>query len=476
MRVWTGLRTFLALALVMLGAGMLRAGVAEPGSPVGLQATWKGPIGPASTRYLTKAIAEAEARSARLLIFELDTPGGLVTSMRDMISAILTSPIPVVGYVSPPGAHAASAGTYIIYACHVAAMAPGTNIGAATPIQLGGPFPSMPERKDETDGKKQESDGAKGEAAKDGAEKPEDQKQDDAPKDASSAKAVNDAVAFLKSLAELRNRNADWAEDAVRKASSLSANEALAQNVIDVVAADMPTLLKSIDGRRVSVGDSETALETGALRIERFEPTPLIRFLALITDPNIALILMLIGIYGLIFEFANPGTIGPGIIGTISLILGLFALNQLPLDYAGLALLLLGLALMVAEAFTPTLGVLGVGGLAAFVIGSVLLIDTDVPAFRISWSVIATMAAASFGLLTLLLAYVWREQRRAVVTGPAAVAGHEVQVIDWSGDGGHVWFNGERWQACGMRGLAPGDTAVVDRMEGLTLVLRDGAS
>jgi membrane-bound serine protease (ClpP class) len=464
------MRAVLCAFLVTVGGVLLGSGFgrSESAEPVALLATWKGPIGPASTRYLIKAIEKAEERSARLLILELDTPGGLVTSMREMISAILGARFPIIGFVAPPGAHAASAGTYIIYACQVAAMAPGTNIGAATPIQLGGSFPGLPERKDDTDGKKPAGDADKDGNASDHGDKPA------APEDAGSAKAVNDAVAFIRSLAEIRHRNAEWAEAAVRQASSLSASDALKKNVVDVVAEDVPALLRAVNGRTVSVGDRKVTLETGGLAVERFAPSALIEFLALVTDPNIALILMLIGVYGLFFEFANPGTVGPGVVGTISLILGLFALNQLPIDYAGLALLFVGLGLMVAEALTPTFGVLGAGGVVAFVIGAVLLIDTDVPAFRISWSVIGTMAATSFAFLTLLLAYVWRSQRQAVVTGQDAVTGAPAQIIDWTAGEGHVWFNGERWQACGPQHLGPGDVAIVDRMEGLTLVLRDG--
>mgnify|MGYP001350183467 CR=1 FL=1 len=469
---WKSVLAYIVLGAFWLVTGAMPFGghddgMAVDGPRLGVVTAWKGPIGPASTAYLENAITHVEKKNAHVLIFQLDTPGGLATSMRDMISAILESSVPIVGYVAPPGAHAASAGTYIIYATHLAAMAPGTNIGAATPVQLGGGFPGSPSRKDETPKEKS----GKSDPSQSGEKNDESTREQTGTNEPHAAKAVNDAIAFIRSLAELRNRNADWAESAVRNAASMSANEALEKQVVEVVASDISALLKAIDGRAVMMGDRQVRLETSTLSLERLEPTPLIRLLAFLTDPNVALILMLIGIYGLIFEFANPGTLGPGIIGAICLVLGLYALNQLPIDYAGLALILLGLAFMVAEAFTPTFGVLGLGGAIAFVVGAILLIDTDVPAFQLSWSVIAGTALASFATLTLLLTYVWRSQRRPVVSGREELKGARAEVIDWSGDSGHVWLHGELWQARGDNALNPGDIVVVDHLDGLTLVL-----
>ena len=433
---------------------------------VALLADLNGVIGPASVRYVGKAIEAAEERRAEILILRIDTPGGLETSMREMIADILASPIPVIGFVAPPGARAASAGTYIMYATHVAAMAPGTNLGAATPIQIGGgglpgvPSPEEDEEKPEENGPS-EDDGSR---------------QQTQPSTAAERKAVNDAVAFIRSLAELRGRNVEWAEEAVRQGASLSANQALERDVIDVLAADVDDLLQSIDGKSITVGRAERTLSTEGLTVVPVEPDFLTNALGIFANPNVALILMMIGIYGLIFEFANPGTIGPGIVGAICLVLGLYALNQLPLDYAGLALLLFGIALMVAEAFTPAFGVLGTGGLIAFIIGATMLIDTDIPAFQISWTVIAGTALLSGAILILLLGYVWRTYRRPASSGAERLVGSEVEVLDWSRGEGHVWAEGERWNARADTSFKMGEKARVQTLDGITLVIAPLAS
>jgi membrane-bound serine protease (ClpP class) len=414
-----------------------------------------GAIGPATARHVKDGLALAQRRRAEVVILRLATPGGLASSMREIITDILASPVPVVGYVGPSGAQAASAGTYILYATHVAAMAPGTNIGAATPVQLGG-LPGLPER-----GK----DGDK----KDGSDRPA------PPADAMAAKATNDAAALIRSLAELRGRNADWGEQAVREAASLSANAALAKGAVDLVADSAADLLDRIDGREVQIAGKPHRLATRGLPVEVIERSWLARLLAVITDPNVAVILMLIGIYGLIFEFSSPGAVAPGVIGGICLVLGLYALNTLPVDYTGLALMLLGIGFLVAEAFTPTV-VLGLGGLVAFILGAAMLIDTGAPEFRLSWGVIGGAAAASAGLFTFLLGSVWRSRRRPVRSGREAIIGAPVEVLDWSGETGHVLASGERWQARGPRALARGDSAQVTGVDGLTLVVRSGAA
>jgi membrane-bound serine protease (ClpP class) len=360
---------------------------------------------------------------------------------------VLASPVPVIGFVAPAGAHAASAGTYILYATHVAAMAPGTNLGAATPVQIGGPLaPSAPEPEKDKNGDRS----ARGS------------------KDAMTAKATNDAVAFIRSLAELRHRNADWAEAAVRQADSLSALAALDKGVIDVVARTPEELLTRIDGREVEVSGQQRRLSTKDLPIRPDEPGWLIRLLAVITDPNVAFILMLVGVYGLIFEFSSPGAVVPGVIGAICLVLGLYALNMLPVDYTGLALMLLGLAFLIAEAFNPTV-VLGLGGLVAFLLGAMMLIDTDAPEFQLSWKVVAGALAASIGLLTLTLGYVWRTRHQPLRTGASAMLGQPAEVLDWSGQEGHVLAVGERWQAHAPQALAPGERVRITGIEGLTL-------
>jgi membrane-bound serine protease (ClpP class) len=415
-----------------------------------------GAVGPASVRHITNAIRDAQQdRSVELIILRMNTPGGLVTSMREMISAIIGSRVPIVGYVAPSGARAASAGTYILYATNIAAMAPGTNVGAATPISLGAPgLPGgAPEK---NDGKNDESKHSDEETAK--------------------AKAMNDAVAFIRSLAELRGRNVKWAEQAVRKAVSISANEALKLGVIDIIADDVDNLLAAVDGFKVMIGKTEHTLATKGLTVKQVEPDTLTDVLGIITDPNIALILMMIGIYGLIFEFfAAPGSYGPGIVGAICLVLGLYALNQLPFNYAGLALLLIGTVCMIAEAFTPTFGVLGAGGIIAFVLGAAFLFDTDVPGFRLSWTVIGALAIASGLMLTVLLGYVWRTMRRPLAGGELGLVGRTAQVIDWSGTAGHVFVHGERWAARSHEPLNVGQSVEVLSLDGLTLVVTASA-
>jgi membrane-bound serine protease (ClpP class) len=458
------LRRLVPAAIALAGAawGQAPDGAAQR---VALVAAIEGAIGPAAVRHVEKAIEATGEQGAEVLIVRLDTPGGLADSMREIIVAILASPTPVVGFVAPPGAHAASAGTYILYATHVAAMAPGTNLGAATPVQIGG-LPGLP-REDEKPA------GAPDEGRRT-APPP--------PADAMSAKAINDAVAYIRSLAELRGRNADWAERAVRDAASLSAGEALKLRVIDLMADDPRALLAAIDGRTVELAGVERRLATAGLTVEPFEPDALTRGLGLLSNPNVAFLLMLIGIYGLIFEFSNPGIFAPGVIGVICLVLGLYALNQLPLDYAGLALLGLGIAFMAAEAFTPTFGALGLGGLVAFVIGAAMLVDTDVPAFRVSWWAIGGAAALSGAFLILLLRYVLQTHRRPPVTGAARLVGAEARVLDWADGTGHVWAEGERWSARGDADLVAGAPARVRQIDGLTLVVgraadaRDGGA
>ncbi|WP_218961149.1 NfeD family protein [Ruegeria sediminis] len=426
----------------------------------------EGPIGPATVHHVERVLRYSKDQPTEAVVLKLNTPGGLADAMREIISEILVSPVPVITYVAPPGAHAASAGTYILYASHVAAMAPGTNLGAATPVAIGGlpeGFPGQPPKDPEKDGE---------EAAE---ETPADPL---APKDAMTAKATNDAVALIRSLAEIHGRNADWAESAVRQAKSLSAVQALELDVIDLIAADLDALMRDVDGRSVVMGETTERLATKGLPVELVEMDVVTRILSVLSNPNVALVLMMMGIYGLIFEFWNPGAVVPGVVGAICLTLGLYALNQLPLNYAGLALLGLGVAFMVAEAFSPSFGVLGVGGIVAFSIGAAMLVDTDVPAYRISWWLIATMALLSASVLAVLLGYTIRTYRRQPVSGSARMLGAEARVLDWSGGAGFVWVEGERWQAQGPPGLQPGGNVRVRGIDGLTLIVeadvRDG--
>lgn len=444
--------TFARMAL--LAAAFVAAAVLSPSSSAGservaLSVAIDGAIGPASTRQLEEALDVAAKRDAEVLILQLDTPGGLVTSMREMIADILASPVPVIGYVAPAGGHAASAGTYILYATHVAAMAPGTNLGAATPVEMGG-LPSLP-----------------------GGDKEKDQKDATGRPagDAMMAKVTNDAVALIRSLAELRGRNGDWGEKAVREAASLSANAALQEHVIDFVARDTTELLQKADGRTVDVAGKKQVLATKGLPVETLEPGWFIRLLSVITDPNVAIILMLVGVYGIIFEFTSPGAVAPGVVGTICLVLGLYALNLLPINYTGLALMLLGVAFLAVEAFNPTV-VLGLGGVAAFLLGSAMLLKVEGPGFAMSWAVIGPAAALTLGLALLTGTYVWAARRNPPRVGGEAMRGLPVEILDWQGGEGHVLALGERWRARADESVAPGDSAEVTDVSDLVLTVR----
>lgn len=420
-----------------------------------------GAIGVGTSDYLRRALEQAQAEGVVLVVLRLDTPGGLVTSMREIIKMLLATEVPVVTYVAPSGARAASAGTYIVYASHVAAMAPGTNLGAATPVRMGGPpgMPSQPAPR------------------RDGDKKGEDGEDDKAPLPgtAMERKIINDSVAYIRSLAYMRGRNADWAEKAVREAVSLPADDALKENVIDLIADDLDDLLAKLDGRSVKIGDKELRLETADIGVVEIAPDWRAQFLAVITDPSIAYILMMIGIYGIIFEFWNPGFVLPGVLGAISLLLGLGALSVLPINYAGLALMLLGIGFMVAEAFTPSVGVLGIGGLVAFVIGSIFLIDTGVPEMAISWPLIAAASATTGGFMMLVVGAALKARTSPVVSGVEDMIGDPARVVEWAEDGGRVRFRGELWNARAAVPLAPGRQVRVRGLDGLTLIVEPDA-
>ena len=429
------------------------------GAPAAVVLDIKGPIGPATTDYIQRSRDTARKLGATLLILRLDTPGGLDMAMRDIVREILASDIPIVAYVAPSGARAASAGTYILYASHVAAMAPATSIGAATPVRIGGVPSPTPER--EKKGKERGEEKEKGEGDDDAPE----------PRDTLERKTVNDAVAFIRGLAELRERNVDWAERAVRRAATLTARQALESKVIEIVASDVENLVDRLDGRTVKVLGDARKLQTRDLRIVMLEPDWRTQLLGVLTDPNIAYVLMLIGIYGLIYEFVSPGTLFPGVAGGICLLLALFAFQALPINYAGLALIGLGLAFMVAEAFLPSVGALGIGGLIAFVIGSLMLFDTDVPEFTLSWPVVGVVtlatAAGMLALLTLALA----GRRRPVVSGREGMVGLPGTVIAADEGTPRVRVQGEVWRARSASPLHPGQTVRMVAMDGLTLVV-----
>ncbi|MBX3649521.1 MAG: nodulation protein NfeD [Rhodocyclaceae bacterium] len=413
----------------------------------------RGAISPASAAYFLRALDEAQKAKADLLVLKLDTPGGLDSAMREMIRGILASPVPVATFVSPSGARAASAGTYILYASHVAAMAPGTNLGAATPVAIG-----------------IGGDAGKPAGNKDKAEK--EKGGDSAPLgSAMEKKAVHDAAAYIRSLAQLRERNAEWAERAVRQAESLSADEAVKLKVADFVAADLPDLLRQADGRRVKLAAGEATLALAGAVVTDVAPNWKETLLAAIADPNIALILMMIGVYGLLFEFYSPGFGVAGIIGAISLLLALYALAMLPINATGALLLLLGIALMATEAFVPSFGAFGIGGIVAFVAGSLMLIDGDLPGLEISLAFVVPLAATSALTLFGIGAFALRAQRRPAVSGVEAMAGGTAEALEDFEREGWVRAFGERWHARSDTPLVRGAQARIVKVEGLTLVV-----
>jgi membrane-bound serine protease (ClpP class) len=412
-------------------------------------------IGPASADYIVRGLAKARERGAPLVVIALDTPGGLDLSMRTIIQAILASPVPVAVYVSPEGARAASAGTYILYAAHIAAMAPATTLGAATPVAIG--LPMSPPRGDE-----RAREGAKEGAKPASAPMP--------PGEAMTAKQTHDAAAFIRGLAQQRGRNAEWAERAVREAVSLTAAEALRDKVIDIVAEDVADLLAQADGRSVKMhGAATLTLATRGAAVETIAPDWRQRLLAVIANPSFALVLMMIGIYGLIFEFSSPGFGVPGTVGAICLLLALFALQLLPVNYAGLGLILLGMALIAAELLTPAFGVLGVGGIVAFVAGALLLFDRDIPGFGVPLALIFGLALSSAAVVLLGGGMALRARRRPVVSGREELVGAEGVVLSAEADEHWAQVHGERWKVVSRMALAPGQRVRVLACHGLTL-------
>ncbi|MCW9024010.1 MAG: nodulation protein NfeD [Gammaproteobacteria bacterium] len=453
--------TFVFLPLLLVVSFIWHIAYAENPS-VGkiFQLTVADAIGPATHDYIERALDKANQQKAELVILRLDTPGGLDTSMRAIIKNITNSSVPVASYVSPTGARAASAGTFILYASHIAAMAPGTNLGAATPVQIGGlPKPASPD-KNRSPEKSQDKQNGKVE-----------KKESAVPvvNGAMKNKAINDAVAYIRGLAELHGRNQDWAEKTVREAASLPASEALELNVIDLIADNVPDLLKKLDGRKVKVLGEQHSLVTGGRVIEQIEPDWRSRLLSVITNPNIAYILMLIGIYGLIFELSNPGAIIPGTIGGIALLLALYSFQLLPINYAGMALILLGVALMVGEAFEPSFGILGIGGVVAFVFGSIILIDTDVVGYGIDLSIIVTFAASSVLIFVFVIGMAIKARRKKVVSGLEELVGSAGRIIEGVDHKGRVFIHSESWNAISDSVLEKDQQVRVTGVDGLTL-------
>lgn len=433
----------LSLALLL---GRSPAAYAEDRSAVLLEA--KGAIGPAVSDYLQRGLSTAKASGAAVVIIRLDSPGGLDHAMRDIIQAILASPVPVITYVSPDGARAASAGTYILYASHVAAMAPATNLGAATPVRIGG----MP-----------------GEPGKQEKDKKEQEEKEKVPADTMERKIINDAAAYIKALADRHGRNAEWAVQAVRESVSLSAREALAIGVIDIVATDIDDLLRQADGRQVRMESGVQHLATRDLAVTHIEQSWRVKLLAIITDPNIAYMLMLMGVLGLIYELSNPGFLLPGVAGSISLLLALYAFQVLPVNYSGLALVLLGIALMVGEAFMPSFGSLGIGGIIAFSVGSIILMKDE--EFRVSPLLIGVTAATFAVVMSLVVGRVVAFRRKKVGTGAEAMIGMTGEAVEDFSVEGRIWLLGESWQARAAGQVKKGEKVKVTAKDGLLLTI-----
>jgi membrane-bound serine protease (ClpP class) len=437
---------WLVIGLLLLSSASSRsADAVAPADRFATLIELKGPIGPAMSRYIEHSLVDAGNQHSAVVILQMDTPGGLDTSMRDIIQAILASPLPVVTYVAPSGARAASAGTYILYASHLAAMAPATNLGAATPISIGGE-PRAPPAAPSVKGPEEMPAGT-----------------------ALEHKAINDAVAYIRSLAQLRGRNAEWAEAAVRGAASLSADDALQQHVIEIIARDVPDLLQQLQGRKLKVMDREMVLETRELTVRSIVPDWRTRVLLILTHPTIAYGLLLIGIYGLLLEGYNPGAVLPGVAGALALLLGLYGLQLLEVNYAGLALMALGLGLIVAEFFMPAFGSLGVGGLTAFVIGSILLFDNHASGQRVALPVIVGIAVAG-GLVIVAAGWLAaRARRRPLSSGVETMIGASVEAVSDCQDRCVVRYGGELWNARTASPLRAGQQARIVKVAELTL-------
>ena len=421
----------------------------------------KGALGVATAEHIINGIEHAESIDAELVIIDMDTPGGLMNPMRDIIQAILNSSVPVATYVTPEGARADSAGTYILLASHIAAMAPTTHLGAATPVSLTGDSVTPQSEDDEAD-EETESDG---ESAADDAES----EAEPQPGTSMERKVLNDAIAYIRGLAERHGRNADWAEEAVPDASTLTAREALEQNVIEFIADDHAALLEMIDGHEIEVDGETVALETSSVVIEEYEASWRIKVLQAVANPEIVLILGMIGLYGLMYEGWNPGAILPGVVGIICLLLAAYGLQVLPVNYAGLALIIVGLALMTAEAFAPSFGALGLGGIAAFVFGAIMMFDSGIPGFGISLTFVISIAILAALLVVWLVSYVLKLRRRGAVSGKGSIIGGVgVAMSDFAGEG-KVWLEGEAWAARSSVPVTKDQEVVVKNLIGLTL-------
>lgn len=421
----------------------------------------KGALGVATAEYIIGGIDQANERDADLVIIRMDTPGGLVAPMRDIVQAILGSDVPVVTYVSPGGARADSAGTYILLASHVAAMAPTTHLGAATPVSMLGGDPKDAPR---LPGSKEPED-----AEEESATEEQSESAPAAPGTAMERKVLNDAIAYIRGLAEAHGRNADWAEDAVRNAATLTAREALEKNVIDLIAADEDELLAAIHGREVTANNQQVTIDSENAIIETIEPNWRLKFLNAIASPEIAILLLMVGMYGLLFEGYNPGAILPGVVGVICLLLAAYALQVLPVNYAGLALIVVGLALITAEAFVPSFGALGLGGIVAIVFGSIMMFDSGIPGFGISVAFVVGMALVAGLFLYWLVSYLVKLRKRGAVTGTESIVGGTGEAMESFVGAGKIWLEGESWAVHSAVPIEKGQAVIVQSMTGLIL-------
>ncbi|QUM87108.1 nodulation protein NfeD [Moritella sp. 28] len=487
------------ISILLLYSSMLNANLAEPSGattnensiPVPVL-TIKGAIGPAVSHYLTSEISRANNHknaetsdnghsTPPLIIITIDTPGGLVSSLRDINQAILNSNVPIACLVHPPGARAASAGTYILYACHIAAMATTTTLGAATPVSIGNPLPTgdkkpanpyqpatepTPNTKPDSKSDSPNSDTKEQQPSPTLSDSPQVTE-----KSAMEKKVLNDAVAYIRSLAQLRERNVEWAELAVTEAATLTAVEALDKNVINLLAQSPQHLLQKLDGQYVTIKQQQRLLTLTNSPLELRQPNWRSNFIGTITDPNIAYILMLIGVYGILLEFYSPGVGIAGVTGSISLFIALYAFQLLPIDYVGLGLLLLGITLLVAESMSPSFGILGLGGIIAFTLGSIFLFDSDLPQFQVSLQLIAAVTVLSLLFFIFIFSYLWDMRKNKVVSGKEALIGSEVTIEMGFIGQGHINVNGERWSAYCPHQLSAGQIVQIDGIDGLTLIL-----